>query len=76
MCLVPHTLMFLRQKERNLECVVRFQEGLGGVLLGLALLLLHLAQLWLVRAWSRFPGGDHQATDRNPAYSPADDLCW
>lgn len=46
------------------------------MLLGLALWLPHLAQLWLVRAWSWFPGGGHQATDRNPAYSPADDLCW
>lgn len=48
------------------------------MLLGLVLLLLHLAQLWLVRTWEcgvLVLGGGHQVTDRNPACSTADDLC-
>lgn len=45
--------------------------GAEGACWGLGLVRPHLAQFWLRRAWSWFPGGGHRATDRNPARSLA-----
>ena len=63
-----------KRASRTCSACSEFRRGRGACSWVWALVCPHLAQLWLVRAQSWFPGGGHRTADRNPAYSLAGDL--